>query len=343
MKTDGSRSAIERAIATAPFEPRFPGEKTISGPVHAQKLDALRRRGLRHDGRDRIALDLADHREGDAGVAARRLEDPAAGLELARVLGGLHHLEGDAVLDRARGVLLLELGEDPHVRVGGHARELDERGVADRRERRAADGLEAAHRAPPAMAGSTISVESVVTAVSIPSPSRTSSLLTYTFTNRFRSPESSSRCERTPGSDLPGRRAPPERSRRGVDLNALRRPPGGGWGAFGRLTLGDGLLGSSHGPRGHGAELLVVDELDLAGILAADRALRVAVHLELDELHRERVVAQLAADERIADPEQQLDRLGRLERPDDPGSTPRTPPSAQLGASSGGRLRYWQR
>ena len=32
MNTDGSRSAIERAIATAPFEPRFPGENTISAP-----------------------------------------------------------------------------------------------------------------------------------------------------------------------------------------------------------------------------------------------------------------------------------------------------------------------
>ena len=32
MKTDGSRSAIERAIATAPFEPSGPGENTISAP-----------------------------------------------------------------------------------------------------------------------------------------------------------------------------------------------------------------------------------------------------------------------------------------------------------------------
>src|SRR5947209_768834 len=60
--------------------------------------------------------------------------------------------------------------------------------------------------------------------------------------------------------------------------------------------LGDSLLDGEHGSGGNGSgrrctELLVVDELDLLGRLAAHRALRVAVHLQLDELHRQGVVA----------------------------------------------------
>src|SRR5581483_9904272 len=91
-------------------------------------------------------------------------------------------------------VLLLELGKDSHAGSRRHARQLHQRRVADRRQRGAARCLQAAHLAPPAIAGSTITVASAATVVSRPSPRRTSSLFTYTFTNRFRSPESSSRC-----------------------------------------------------------------------------------------------------------------------------------------------------
>ena len=47
-----------------------------------------------------------------AGVAAGRLHDRAARLELAGTLGPLHHGQPDPVLDRAAGVQVLELGED---------------------------------------------------------------------------------------------------------------------------------------------------------------------------------------------------------------------------------------
>ena len=47
--------------------------------------------------------------------------------------------------------------------------------------------------------------------------------------------------------------------------------------------------------------------------VAARRALRIAPELELAELRRERVVDEQPARERVADAEDQLDRLGRLE------------------------------
>ena len=64
---------------------------------------------LRHHAREPVALELRDQRERDAGVPARRLEQRTPRLELARRLGRLDHRLRHAVLDRAGGVLALEL------------------------------------------------------------------------------------------------------------------------------------------------------------------------------------------------------------------------------------------
>ena len=61
-----------------------------------------------------------------------------------RCLQVLDEVLRDAILDRTRRVQHLELGEDAHVRVGAHARDLDQRRVADRVED---------VRVPPAVAG----------------------------------------------------------------------------------------------------------------------------------------------------------------------------------------------
>ena len=45
-----------------------------------------------------VAARLSDQRQADTGVARRRFDDGAAGLELAAGLGGLDHLDRDAVL-----------------------------------------------------------------------------------------------------------------------------------------------------------------------------------------------------------------------------------------------------
>ena len=54
----------------------------------------------------------------------------APGLMLPVALGGLDHRQRDAVLDRAAGVLVLELEEQP-AGAGVEAAYLDQRGVAD--------------------------------------------------------------------------------------------------------------------------------------------------------------------------------------------------------------------
>ena len=63
-----------------------------------------------------VALRLGDHRQPDAGVARGRLDDRAAGLELAGRLGGLDHPGRDAVLHGAAGVEVLHLGQDDRSR-----------------------------------------------------------------------------------------------------------------------------------------------------------------------------------------------------------------------------------
>ena len=85
-----------------------------------------------HDDLQRVALAAADHREADAGVAGRRLEDRLAGLDEALLLGALDERARDAVLDGARRVVGLHLRPDAHARLGAQTLELDERRVADR-------------------------------------------------------------------------------------------------------------------------------------------------------------------------------------------------------------------
>ena len=100
------------------------------GAEQAQDAAALGGRVLGQHAGERVALQLRDERERDAGVAARRLEQAPTGLELAGRLGRFDHRLRDAVFDRAGGILCLELREDAD-RPGREARELDERSVAD--------------------------------------------------------------------------------------------------------------------------------------------------------------------------------------------------------------------
>ena len=50
-------------------------------------------------------------RQADAGVAAGRLDEGVAGLDVAALLGLEEHAHADAVLDRTAGVHELELAE----------------------------------------------------------------------------------------------------------------------------------------------------------------------------------------------------------------------------------------
>ena len=74
---------------------------------------------------------LRDQGETDAGVAARGLDDRAARAQQAFAFGGVDDVGRDAVLRRAAGIEVLDLGEHGGAQAGGHAVEADEGGVAD--------------------------------------------------------------------------------------------------------------------------------------------------------------------------------------------------------------------
>src|SRR3972149_4151355 len=124
--------------------------------VQLEQAPALGGRALRHHARERVALHLRDHREGDASVPARRLEELASRYELTSRLGVLDHRLRDTVLDRAGRVLALELRVDLDVRARREPLELDERRAADqvehagRDERATPGGRRPAERREPA-------------------------------------------------------------------------------------------------------------------------------------------------------------------------------------------------
>ena len=95
-------------------------------PQHVLLLLALRLRD--HDHRA-VAARIADQRKADAGVARGALDDHAAGLEHAALLGIEDDVERRAVLHRAAGVEKLGLAK--HVATGrlGRSAQADERAV----------------------------------------------------------------------------------------------------------------------------------------------------------------------------------------------------------------------
>jgi hypothetical protein len=103
------------------------------GAEEAHEPAALDAERFGHGDDERIAFGGADHGEPDAGIAAGRLDDGLAGLQLARLLRRLDDAERQAVLDRAERIEGLDL--DVEVDAG--------RGEAvDAHHRRAPDGLE---------------------------------------------------------------------------------------------------------------------------------------------------------------------------------------------------------
>src|SRR5262249_48005891 len=70
------------------------------GAQYRQHLAPFDRHGLRHDENAAIAALSRHESEGDAGVAARRFDNDAAGLEFAGLLQRVDHGDADAVLYR---------------------------------------------------------------------------------------------------------------------------------------------------------------------------------------------------------------------------------------------------
>ena len=112
--------------------------------------DLLLRHLVRDDQGQVIALLRGDQRQAQAGVACGCLDQPAARLQAAVLLGGLDHGLADAVLDGAARVLTFELQE----KAAGpciHLPDLDQRGVADRFQNVSEDGRIDGHAAFPAI------------------------------------------------------------------------------------------------------------------------------------------------------------------------------------------------
>ena len=131
----GPSRRCSRAWRMAPSEPSIGSLKMISVPkLCAMSLRAL----LTFDGmtrRTRIAERGAEDRVGDAGVAARRVDEDLVARQPAVRQRVEHHPERGAVLDAAAGVRELELR--PHLDVGHVAVDLPQA-----HERRVADGVD---------------------------------------------------------------------------------------------------------------------------------------------------------------------------------------------------------
>ena len=139
---------MRSASRIAPFGPSSAGERTIRAPYSSSSRS---RSGVAFAGTTQVsavALELRDERERDSRVAARRLEQLAARLELAPRLRRLDHRLRDAVLDRAGRVRALELRVEPHA-VGGASRGSSTSGVSPTVS--SSDGASAC--SPPAIAG----------------------------------------------------------------------------------------------------------------------------------------------------------------------------------------------
>ena len=92
---------------------------------------------LRHlvgdDDGEPVSLLRGDEGEREARVAGGRLDDRAARLQLAVLLGLLDHRKTDAILDRATRIVAFEL-EEQLAAAGVEALGLDDRRVADQFE-----------------------------------------------------------------------------------------------------------------------------------------------------------------------------------------------------------------
>ena len=107
------------------------GGKDDLGAERAHRLSALRGQMLRHDQDHAISAHGGSHRQRDAGVAAGRLDQGVAQLDLATLFRLDNHRERRTILDRAGRIVAFELGQQ---HIGGRSRkalQLDDRGVAD--------------------------------------------------------------------------------------------------------------------------------------------------------------------------------------------------------------------
>ena len=104
--------------------------------VRLEHVDLLLAHLVRHRAYAAVSAHRRSHRETEAGVARRALDERRAGSEQARLLRPADHVPGHPVLDRARGVVVLELDQHCGHSGVGQPIQLDERSVSDEIEDR---------------------------------------------------------------------------------------------------------------------------------------------------------------------------------------------------------------
>ena len=128
--------AFDRAL-----HPLLARRQVERGAVGGHQLPTLDRHRLRHHQHQLVALYRRHHRQPDAGVPRRGLDDHAVLREQTALFGILDHRERDAILDAAPRIRPLELHPHVHARIE-QAMQTHVRRVADGFEnRRDAHGL----------------------------------------------------------------------------------------------------------------------------------------------------------------------------------------------------------
>ena len=120
------------SLGDRPFHPFGAGgedEVGAEGSQHSPPLDA---HGFRHGQGQLVAAGGSHVGQGDAGIAAGRLDDLHARLENAPLFGIPDHVGADAAFDRVGRVAGFDLGKDGRFCALGYPVESDQRGVADR-------------------------------------------------------------------------------------------------------------------------------------------------------------------------------------------------------------------
>jgi len=110
------------------------GRHDNPGPESLQEINLLAAHLVRHREDRTVALDRGDHRQPEARVAARRLDDRPPGFQEPFRLGVLDHLLADSVLHASTGVHHLELREREAGDARHDFRQLDQGRVPDRVE-----------------------------------------------------------------------------------------------------------------------------------------------------------------------------------------------------------------
>ena len=83
-----------------------------------------------HDQHHAVATHRGSHRERNAGIARRRLDQRIAGFDLSALFSFDDHGQRRAILHRSRRIVALQLGEENVTRRSRQPLKLDERSVA---------------------------------------------------------------------------------------------------------------------------------------------------------------------------------------------------------------------